>query len=639
MIDTTACLGPAGQLDDREEHGGVSTEELPDFLHECRHFFASMVQYIKQLSTKEDSSSVDGAVRDVHSIKSLVAFARLDHLVHLCHILEEAIQDLPRREGASYSSLRGLVGEAATALESSFDALESGGLHAALPATEELTQALVESVHGARFGSGDTEFRIELPEGLREAMSGPARTALLEAMTSEIPVFEVTRALSADQALSLQWAAMAPGGMILARSLEVDDAFDGVVVRYLVLPDKGSTECPALPPDASSRSMPYLRRRQSGRDPAALRLQIDGAAETELRRAAADGEAICIVTVEFSLDDPIRAGRSQHAFEELQRIGTMYLAAPALESLRAGEEHGAFRVVMGVPGGGERIRSTLSTVAEDANWSVRGFVFTDAEGGTSDGASQSVSENGETAGADSSVALKRALRALDQIAEEAGVLEKALTEPDARAVAALEQIRSHGREIQHWLLETLTVPGTTLFSGTQRVAREVATRRGRAARVLLNVASELRLPRGLAMALRDPVHHLVRNAVDHGIEDVTERCQQGKPSVGTVQLSLWEDGDCWWVEVRDDGRGVDREGLRRAAGEEGEASPSLVGLMASAGVSTAPQVDEISGRGAGMGVVLAAVQRLDGEAWVESSRGLGTSIRIRIPCPSLEGRT
>lgn len=630
MIDTTACLGPAGQLDDSEEHGGVSAEELSDFLEETRLFFAGWVRNIEQVFNKEDADALNGAVRDAHSIKSLVAFARLDHLVQLCHILEEAIQDLPRREGGSYSALQSLILEATDLLDASFDALEAGGLGATLPAVDRVTEALVESVRGARFGVGDSEFRIEFAAGLRDALSPPARVALLAAMEEELPVFEVVRRLSADQALSLQWAAMAPGGMILARSLDVDDAFDGVLVRYLVLPEKDSEECPALPPDATSRSISYMRRRQSGRDPAALRLKIDAAAEETLRKAAAAGEEICIVTVEFPLDDPIRAGRSQHVFEELQRIGSLYLSAPALETLRAGEEHGAFRLVMGVRGGGAEIHSILARVAEDANCSVRSFVFTESEEDSGGKPRNPRSDKpGASAGA-SSLALKKALKGLDGIGRELLALRGALAAPAAPVSAMLERIGEHEQEVREHLMASLLVPGAYLFSGAERIARDVARKRGRSVRVVEKVAPDLRLPRELATALRDPIHHLVRNAVDHGIEDVTERCQRGKPSVGTIQLVLTRDAGDWLVEVEDDGRGVDQEALRAATGSTA-ADVDLTALMARAGVSTAKQVDEISGRGAGMGVVAAVAERLGGEVRVNSHRGAGTVIQIRIP--------
>jgi two-component system chemotaxis sensor kinase CheA len=150
---------------------------------------------------------------------------------------------------------------------------------------------------------------------------------------------------------------------------------------------------------------------------------------------------------------------------------------------------------------------------------------------------------------------------------------------------------------------------------------------------------ELTVDRSMLDALSDPLVHLLRNAIDHGLEPSAERVAAGKPATGQVQLRAERERDLLVLSVRDDGRGIDREVLRRRAMAEGhlpaDATPltdeALVRLLAQPGFTTADRVTALSGRGVGIDVVANRVRALGGQLAVHTVPGHGTTFTLRLP--------
>jgi two-component system chemotaxis sensor kinase CheA len=148
------------------------------------------------------------------------------------------------------------------------------------------------------------------------------------------------------------------------------------------------------------------------------------------------------------------------------------------------------------------------------------------------------------------------------------------------------------------------------------------------------------LDKNLVEALADPLVHLVRNSVDHGIEDPDVREQNGKPRKGTVTLSAEQEGDHILLSISDDGAGMDPEVLRRKAVEKGvydeDAASRLTesecyNLILAAGFSTKDVISDVSGRGVGMDVVKTKISQLNGQINIESVKGKGSDIIIKVP--------
>jgi two-component system chemotaxis sensor kinase CheA len=194
-------------------------------------------------------------------------------------------------------------------------------------------------------------------------------------------------------------------------------------------------------------------------------------------------------------------------------------------------------------------------------------------------------------------------------------------------------------ELQEHVMKTRLQPLGNVWNRFPRLARDAAFA-GRKMVRLETEGSETELDKTLIEAIRDPLTHLVRNAIDHGIEAPERRLAAGKPQEGCVRLRAYHEGGQVNVEVSDDGSGIDPERIKDRAIEQHLVTPeqaarmgtqTLLGLIFLPGFSTSPTVTTISGRGVGMDVVKTNIEKIGGSVEVHSTIGQGTTVRIRIP--------
>jgi two-component system chemotaxis sensor kinase CheA len=194
-------------------------------------------------------------------------------------------------------------------------------------------------------------------------------------------------------------------------------------------------------------------------------------------------------------------------------------------------------------------------------------------------------------------------------------------------------------ELHKCVLKIRMVPVEQLFRRFPRVVRDVAKLCGKD--VALEIAGEhTDLDKGILDALAEPLSHMIRNAVDHGIESADNRVSAGKPARGTVSLNAYHQGTQVVLEVSDDGRGIATDMIREQAirvglvkREEAErlSDFDLLNLIFEPGFSTTSEVTEVSGRGVGMDVVRTTLDRLKGTVHISSTAGKGTTIQLRVP--------
>ena len=192
-------------------------------------------------------------------------------------------------------------------------------------------------------------------------------------------------------------------------------------------------------------------------------------------------------------------------------------------------------------------------------------------------------------------------------------------------------------EIRDGALKLRMVEIGETFNRFQRVVRDVSKELGKDIGLEIGGA-ETELDKTVVEKIGDPLMHLVRNAMDHGIEPAEARVAAGKPAKGTLRLNAYHDSGSIVIEVADDGGGLKKERILRKAIERGIVSPGqsltdseIYNLVFEAGFSTADQVTNLSGRGVGMDVVKRNIQALRGSVDIESAEGRGTTVRIRLP--------
>ena len=194
-------------------------------------------------------------------------------------------------------------------------------------------------------------------------------------------------------------------------------------------------------------------------------------------------------------------------------------------------------------------------------------------------------------------------------------------------------------DLQHAVMKIRMVPVDQLFRRFPRIVRDVGLQCGKEVELTIK-GGQTDLDKSILDAIAEPMTHLVRNAIGHGIESAEERVRAGKRAQGTLRLDAYHQGNQVVIEVSDDGRGIDAEKVRQRARALGLLSADQAGRLSEAetlelilrpGFSTAKEITELSGRGVGLDVVQSVLARLKGTVQIETARARGTTFRMRLP--------
>ena len=328
-------------------------------------------------------------------------------------------------------------------------------------------------------------------------------------------------------------------------------------------------------------------------------------------------------------------------YKKLTAIGSVTNLRPSLEDLRAGSiPDGKVALVLETDGGLDPVRTALGLVPE--------VELTSAEALVETAANPPAAAPAPTAESARTVRVRTEL--LDDFLEMAGELLLAT----ARLRDIGRHFPEHGRPVLdegvdrlHSLVKDLhgkvmgarMTPVAVVTDQLPRAARDLARKRGKDVEVTVTGA-EIEIDRAILDAIAEPLLHVLRNAVDHGIETPEVRVSAGKPARGQLHISVRRTRERVVVELEDDGRGMDPEKLRASAVARGRLSAEAAArlspreallLACLPGVSTANDVDDVSGRGVGMDAVKRSVESLGGALELDSQPGRGTRVTLRLP--------
>jgi len=243
--------------------------------------------------------------------------------------------------------------------------------------------------------------------------------------------------------------------------------------------------------------------------------------------------------------------------------------------------------------------------------------------------------------------LRVSVSKVDQLINLVGelVITQAMLAQNSRALdpvvnqqllAGLADLDRNTRDLQESVMSIRMIPMSVVFSRFPRMLRDLAGKLGKKVELITH-GEATELDKGLIEKITDPLTHLIRNSCDHGIEMPDVRAAKGKPEMGTVTLSASHQGGSILIEVKDDGRGLNREKLLSKAIEKGiEVSDNMTDsevwmLIFAPGFSTADVVTDVSGRGVGMDVVKKNIAALNGTVEIESKEGKGMKVIVRLP--------
>jgi two-component system chemotaxis sensor kinase CheA len=389
-----------------------------------------------------------------------------------------------------------------------------------------------------------------------------------------------------------------------------------------------------------------------------------------LGEALGEGARAYVVLAEFNLADFDE--QYKRLSESLKESGEVVATQPFVSTV--GPEHVGFRIVFASAEARESLETraaafgaTLDAAADEGHVedgavmrvgrradAREGGAHDDVTGGREGGVTDengvappsALAEPRPSSSGSSAPGVRMTLEELDDLisathalfADTVGALDLALSSGGAAGLEAYaREVRRRFFELEERLigLRMVTLRGALLRAARAgRAAARAADRR-----VEFEVSGgEARLDRSLAETVADPLLHLVRNAVDHGIETGAERLAAGKPAAGRVRIEADAEGGLVLLRVSDDGRGVDSDAVARAAASAGLVAPGAritqsqaLRLIFRPGFSTAERASLVSGRGVGLDVVERAVEEAGGEVRVRSERGRGTTFELRLP--------
>ena len=364
------------------------------------------------------------------------------------------------------------------------------------------------------------------------------------------------------------------------------------------------------------------------------------------------GQSAREVVIHLCADCEMRSVRAHLVINALESLGRILRTEPSREDIAAGRLGTEFRIVLDYEGESEAIRCAAESVSEVERVEV---VPDPRVVDVGPGGRGKLPRELATMAKRSDQTVRVNVTRLDKLMNLVGELvidRTRITQLglDVGAAYGNTELAQHLREtslhmgrivseLQEEIMKTRMLPIAQLFQRFPRMVRDLARKIGKEIELLLE-GEGTELDRSLIEEMVDPLTHLLRNAVDHGIEDPEQRQQAGKPRAGRVTLSARQLENHIIVEVADDGAGIDVEKLKESAVRKGLLLPAAAAVLSrddalqlifAPGLSTAGEVSDVSGRGVGMDVVRSNVSRIHGSVRIRTALGTGTTIAMSLP--------
>ena len=559
------------------------------FFEEAGENLDQMEQMLLNLDlSNANDEELNGIFRCAHSIKGGAATFGFSDVAELTHQMESLLDKLRRHEIQPIPAMVDVLLDSADASRSLLARHQAGGQGEAL-STTELVQRIVELASGQSDAGGASVAQAavfamdELPTPTQEAAPAPApQPAPAPAVTSAMP-----RAAAPGQMRTLH---------IQIGPMERLEHADAIKSLFQDIAGLGTIQdLPAKQPQTRLYEVQTASSEEDLLDLFAFhvakeQVQIVVASEAEQPSSAEPGEPVAPNAGAYGFfpgapGAPQEAGAGAATVVQAPAAGTR----PAGGTARAGEAKAA------------QMESTTIRVAVNK-------------------VDQLINLVGE-------LVITQAMLAQNSQGLDAAQYQQLL--------AGLADLDRNTRDLQESVMSIRMIPMATVFSRFPRMLRDVANKLGKKVE-LVTQGEATELDKGLVEKITDPLTHLVRNSVDHGIEAPADRLAAGKSEHGTITLSASHQGGSIVIEVRDDGKGMSREKILRKARERGmDVSDSMPDsevwqLIFAPGFSTAEVVTDVSGRGVGMDVVRTWVEGMNGSIRISSQPGKGCLVELRF---------
>ncbi|MEJ5058274.1 MULTISPECIES: chemotaxis protein CheA [unclassified Pseudomonas] len=607
---------------------GADEEILQDFLVEAGEILEQLSEQLVELESRPDDADLLNAIfRGFHTVKGGAGFLQLNELVECCHIAENVFDILRKGERRVDSELMDVVLEALDAVNSMFSEVrERSPITAATP---ELLAALA---------------RLAEPQSADEAAPAPVaevvEAAITESESGDITDNEFEQLLDSLNAVKAQAEAPADAPAPASDAAASDEITDAEFESLLdQLHGKGQFAVDAVAPSAA---------------PAA----------PQAPKAAGDSSDITDDEFESLLDQ--LHGKGNFAVDALESAIASVPTPAAPTAAAAGSDlitdhefealldelHGKGKFEVGsASGANAAVAAPVAKAAAPKPVAKapepKAEAPTPAPAAAPAPARAPASAPAEKPASEAETTVRVDTARLDEIMNMVGELvlvrnrlvrlgANSADEAMSKAVSNLDVVTA---DLQTAVMKTRMQPIKKVFGRFPRLVRDLARQLKKEINLEL-VGEETDLDKNLVEALADPLVHLVRNAVDHGIESPEEREASGKSRGGKVILAAEQEGDHILLSISDDGKGMDPNVLRSIAVKRGvmdkDAADRLsdtecYNLIFAPGFSTKTEISDVSGRGVGMDVVKTKISQLNGSINIYSAKGQGSKIVIKVP--------
>lgn len=597
---------------------GADEEILQDFLVEAGEILEQLSEQLVELESRPDDADLLNAIfRGFHTVKGGAGFLQLNELVECCHIAENVFDVLRKGERRVDAELMDVVLEALDAVNGMFAQVRERS--EVTPATPELLAALARL---AEPGSADAAPAAPVPVEPASVQQAP------QATEADITDSEFEQLLDSLDAVKAQAAAaeQMPAEPVSGQGDDITDAEFESLLDQLHGKGQFSAEVTAQPVAAAAEPVSdeitdaefeSLLDQLHGKGTFQTDALPAAKAATPVEPApATTGDDISEHEFEALLDQLHGKGKFNGDVAGVQAPASVQAAAPAKVEAPAVSRPAGAAAPAAAPKPAAAPRAPAASADKHA-----------------------VSEAETTVRVDTA--------RLDEIMNMVGELvlvrnrlvRLGLNSGDEAMSKAVSNLDVVTADLQTAVMKTRMQPIKKVFGRFPRLVRDLARQLKKEINLEL-VGEETDLDKNLVEALADPLVHLVRNAVDHGVEMPDEREAAGKARTGRVVLSAEQEGDHILLSISDDGKGMDPNVLRAKAVEKGlmdkDAADRLsesdcYNLIFAPGFSTKTEISDVSGRGVGMDVVKTKISQLNGSINIYSAKGQGSKIVIKVP--------
>ena len=581
-----------GEMNSASENAGIDLSQFYQvFFEEAGENLETMEQMLLNLDLQTaDDEELNAIFRCAHSVKGGAATFGFADVAELTHQMETLLDKLRRHELTPTAAMVDVLLQSGDALKAQLARHQGNGAGAV--DTRELL----------------TTIRAQLG-GSAAASTPPAHAAGLAAPPLHAPTQEAAPAPTAAPALNP--VAAAPTAPAAMRVLELtvgplDDpaTADNLVELFKEITDLGTIE----PLDAGHAA--------------------DGMRRFKVVTTSEDSELLDLFSFHVAREQvrlqPLTAGYGFHAGAP---------GAPEPDAAAPASVDASYGFFDDAPGAPARASAFVSAP--------------DAAHAASPSATAAKADKAAVAAPAESSTLRVSVEKVDQLINLVGelVITQAMLAQNGKAIdtalyqqlaKGLADLERNTRDLQEAVMSIRMIPMSLVFNRFPRMLRDLAAKLGKKVE-MVQMGESTELDKGLVEKITDPLTHLVRNSCDHGIEMPAERLARGKPEHGTITLRASHQGGSIVIEVRDDGKGLNRGKLIAKARERGIEAPDTMpdadvwSLIFAPGFSTAEVVTDVSGRGVGMDVVKKNITALGGTVEIDSAEGYGMTVRVRLP--------